>query len=324
MLQHPGVIALFCTIILGMLALDLGVLNRRSRDVTSVEAIVWGATWISLAMAFSMVILWKAGIDKFSQFQTCYWIEKALSVDNLFVFILVFQYFNVPRAIQHRVLFFGILGAIVMRAIFIYCGLGLIHATYLPPMQVFGKAISINLLLTLFGGYLIFAGYKSWFAEDKSDDKKDFGNSLGARLVQRFFPVTSQFDGDRFFTFQDGVRYATPLLVVVAVIEITDLLFAVDSIPAIFAVSDDLFVLYTSNIFAILGLRSLYFLLANFVQMFSMLRYGLAIILSFIGFKMLASPFLHISPTFSLSIVGGVLLFSTVGSLSLGVSKSHG
>jgi tellurite resistance protein TerC len=318
MLQHPWVIALFAVTIILMLLLDLGVLNRRSHAVTNKEAIIWSCIWISLAMSFSLIILWQNGVETFSQFQSCYWIEKALSVDNLFVFILVFNFFNVPREIHHKVLFWGILGAIVLRAIFIFSGVGIINVTYLPKMDLLGKKdVQINVILTLFGAFLIYAGYKSWFVDDDDDEEKDFSKSPGARVVHKFFAVSENFDKDKFFTIENGIKVATPLLVVVGVIEFTDLLFAVDSIPAIFAISKDPFVLYTSNIFAILGLRALYFLLANFIHMFRLLKFGLAIILAFIGIKMVISPFLHISSAISLGVVGGVLVVSTVASLML-------
>jgi len=256
-----------------------------------------------------------AGLEKFAQFQSAYWIEKALSVDNLFVFILVFGFFNVPREYHHKILFWGILGALVMRAIFIFSGVGLINVTYLPEKSIFGKLVSINIVLTLFGIFLIYAGIKSWFADD-DDDEKDFSKSPGAKFIYKFFKVSKEFDKDKFFTIENGIKVATPLLVVVGVIEFTDLLFAVDSIPAIFAIApNDPFILYTSNIFAILGLRSLYFLLANFIHMFSRLKYGLAIILAFIGLKMVIAPFFHISSPLSLAVVGSVLVLSILASI---------
>jgi tellurite resistance protein TerC len=257
-----------------------------------------------------------AGLEKFAQFQSAYWIEKALSVDNLFVFILVFGFFNVPREYHHKVLFWGILGALVMRAIFIFSGVGLINVTYLPEMSILGKLVSINIVLTLFGAFLIYAGVKSWFADDDDDDEKDFSKSPGAKFIYKFFKVSKEFDKDKFFTIENGIKVATPLLVVVGVIEFTDLLFAVDSIPAIFAIApNDPFILYTSNVFAILGLRSLYFLLANFIHMFSRLKYGLAIILAFIGLKMVIAPFFHISSPLSLAVVGSVLVLSIAASI---------
>jgi len=192
----------------------------------------------------------------------------------------------------------------------------LINLTYLPEMMVFGHLVKINVILSVFGVFLIYAGIKSWVASDDDDEEKDFSQSAGARLVYKFFKVSKEFDGGKFFTIENGIKVATPLLVVVAVIEFADLIFAVDSIPAIFAIApDDPLILYTSNIFAILGLRALYFLLANFIHMFSLLKYGLAIILAFIGVKMVIAPVYHISSPLSLSIVGGVLILSVIASL---------
>jgi tellurite resistance protein TerC len=262
------------------------------------------------------VVWYFLGFTQFTHFQSAYWIEKALSVDNLFVFILVFGFFNVPKHLHHKVLFWGIIGALFFRAIFIFTGVELINMTYLPEMNIFGYNIRINAVLSIFGFFLVFAGFKSWFANDDDDGEKDFSRSPGARLIYRFFKVTKNYEGSRFFIKVNGERMATPLLVVVAVIEFTDLIFAVDSIPAIFAIApNDPFILYTSNIFAILGLRALYFLLANFMHMFSRLKYGLAIILAFIGVKMLINPFYHIPSPVSLMVVGGVLLLAVAASL---------
>lgn len=317
---HPGLVMGFGITVVIMLLLDLGVFNKNSHVVTSKEATIWSVVWISLSMVFSGVVYYvfnqDAGghdlaIEKFTQFQAAYWIEKALSVDNLFVFILVFSYFKVPRDLHHKVLFWGIIGALVFRAIFIFAGVGIINITYLPEMTLFGKLVEINVVLALFGLFLIYAGIKSWGSGD-DEEEKDFSDSAGAKLIKKLYKVSPNYDGDKFFTMENGVKIATPLLVVVAVIEFTDVLFAVDSIPAIFAISKDPFILYTSNIFAILGLRSLYFLLANFIHMFSKLPYGLAIILTFIGIKMVISPWHHIPSPISLGIVGSVLIISVL------------
>jgi tellurite resistance protein TerC len=381
LINHPWIIAIFFIVVLVMLLLDLGIFNKKSHIVTNKEAVIWSLVWIGISMMFSGLIYTMSNeltnVEKFFQFQTAYWIEKALSVDNLFVFILVFNYFNVPREYHHRVLFWGIIGALVMRAIFIFSGVGMIKMTYIDDIlqgkipytayiilsiiagllillglyfarkKAFSATISlfvsgsillvllnviklyptirdlniphINILLTAFGLFLIYAGVKSWFVEDDDDEEKDFSTSPGAKFVYRLFKVSKEFDKDRFFTVENGVKLATPLLVVVGVIEFTDLLFAVDSIPAIFSIfgknEPDPFILYTSNIFAILGLRSLYFLLSNFIHMFSRLKYGLAIILAFIGTKMVIAPFFHISSTASLSVVGGILIFSVLASI---------
>jgi tellurite resistance protein TerC len=315
-INHPLVLIIFSISVITMLVIDLGVFNKKTHVVTNKEATIWTIVWISLSMIFSLFIYSQTSLEKFSQFQSAYWIEKALSVDNLFVFILVFNYFNVPREIHHKVLFWGIIGAIVMRAIFIFTGVGLINLTYLPEMTIIGKTVNLNIVLTLFGAFLIYAGVKSWFADDDDDDEKDFSKSPGAKFVYKIFKVSKEFDKDKFFTIQNGIKIATPLLVVVGVIEFTDLLFAVDSIPAIFSIApNDPFILYTSNIFAILGLRSIYFLLSNFIHMFTKLKYGLAIILTFIGVKMVIAPFYHIDTLISLMIVLGILILSVVASI---------
>ncbi len=319
LINHPSIIAAFSAVVIFMLLLDLGIFNKKSHIVSNKEAAIWSLVWISISMIFSIFIYIMtnetAGLEKFAQFQSAYWIEKALSVDNLFVFILVFGFFNVPREYHHKILFWGILGALVMRAIFIFSGVGLINVTYLPEKSIFGKLVSINIVLTLFGIFLIYAGIKSWFADD-DDDEKDFSKSPGAKFIYKFFKVSKEFDKDKFFTIENGIKVATPLLVVVGVIEVTDLFFAVDSIPAIFAIApNDPFILYASNIFAILGLRSLYFLLANFIHMFSRLKFGLAIILAFIGLKMVIAPFFHISSPLSLAVVGSVLVLSIITSI---------
>lgn len=316
LINHPGVVTGFAVVVVGMLLLDLGVFNKKVHAVTSKEAAIWSVVWISLSMIFSGVIYLTSGFEKFTQFQSAYWIEKALSVDNLFVFILVFGFFKVPKELHHKVLFWGIIGALLFRAIFIFAGVGLINLTYLPETALLGHTVRINVVLFLFGIFLIYAGIKSWSGHTEEEENKDFSKSAGARLIYKFFKVSKDFDGSNFFTVENGVKMATPLLVVVAVIEFTDLLFAVDSIPAIFAIApEDPLILYTSNIFAILGLRALYFLLANFIYMFSLLKYGLAIILTFIGIKMVISPMYHISSPLSLSIVAGVLIISVIASL---------
>lgn len=347
MFSHPVLLVIFGITVLVMLLLDLGVFNKESHVISNKEALTWSLVWIGLSMLFSGVIYFTYSLDeppaiaveKFAQFQSAYWIEKALSVDNLFVFILVFRMFKVPSENQHKILFWGIIGALVFRAIFIFLGVGLIKLTYLPEFSIGGwnftlpsDAVSAdfssktfyrpNIVLLAFGIFLFVAGIKSWFSNEE-DDTTDYTKSFGARLVHRFFKVSPEFDGDKFFTIKDGVKMATPMFVVIIVIEFTDLLFAVDSIPAIFAIApDDPYILYSSNIFAILGLRSLYFLLANFIEKFSKLHYGLAIVLSFIGLKMIISPFYHIESSHSLLVVVTVLVTSLLYSV-LTTKKSN-
>lgn len=316
--EHPWLVATFAVAVVIMLILDLGVFNKKSHSVTNKEAVIWSSVWISLAMIFSGLVYNFAGATKFYEFQSAYWIEKALSVDNLFVFILVFKFFDVANENKHKVLFWGIIGALVLRAIFIFSGAFLIELTYLNTILhyfgISGFQYNINIIMTLFGLFLVYAGIKSWSAGDEDDDE-DYNNTRGAKLIRRFFSVSDKYVGDKFFTIENGKKLATPLLVVVAVIEFTDLLFAVDSIPAIFAISNDPFILYTSNIFAILGLRALFFLLDNFIHLFSKLGYGLAFILSFIGIKMIISPFYHIESVYSLMVIGGILILSVIASI---------
>lgn len=322
LINHPAVLGIFAVTVVVMLLLDLGVFNKHNHEVSNKEAIAWTAVWISLSMAFSGVIYYVMGLDAFTKFQSAYWIEKALSVDNLFVFILVFGFFNVPKHLHHKVLFWGIIGALFFRAIFIFTGVELINLTYLPPMTIFGESVRLNIILAIFGIFLIVAGIKSWASHEDTDENKDFSKSPGAKIVHRFFKVTNDFSNGTFFVKENGIRMATPLLVVVAVIEFSDLIFAVDSIPAIFAIAPkDPLILYTSNIFAILGLRALYFLLANFMHMFSKLHYGLAVILCFIGAKMLVGPFYEISSMHSLLVVGGILIVSVIASFAFPAKK---
>ncbi len=326
MINHPWLIWGFGIAVIIMLLLDLGIFNKKSHTISNKEALGWTIVWISLSMVFSGVVWWildkPYGItDNFSKYQAAYWIEKALSVDNLFVFILVFKFFKIPKDYQHKVLFWGILGALFFRAIFIFAGVELIKLTYvtLPFLGVdeAGDPRQLNVVLFVFGIFLLFAGVKSGMPEKEDAEEVDMSKNFGVRLVNRFFKVSNTFDKDNFFTVQNGAKMVTPMFVALAVIEITDLVFAVDSIPAIFAIApDDPFILYTSNIFAILGLRSMYFLLANSMDLFSKLHYGLAVILVFIGIKMIIMPYYHFESTVSLAIIGSVLGASIIWSLA--------
>lgn len=329
--NHPGILTGFGVIIFFMLLLDLGVFNKKAHEVSNKEALIWSLVWISLSMVFSGIIYYlldhsQGTTDNFSRFQTAYWIEKALSVDNLFVFILVFKFFQIPKKYQHKVLFWGVIGALVFRAMFIFAGVELIKLTYVNVpflgLDTHGDIRQINVILTIFGFFLILAGIKSWGSHD-NEEEKDLSSNFAVKLVHKFYTVSENFDGDKFFTLQNGIKIVTPLFVALTVIELTDLIFAVDSIPAIFAIApDDPFILYTSNIFAILGLRSLYFLLANSMDMFSKLNYGLAVILSFIGVKMLIMPFYHFQSTHSLAIIGTVLIVSVLASIISNTKKA--
>ncbi|MFD2036020.1 TerC family protein [Belliella marina] len=316
LLQEEGYILIaFAIIIFGLLAVDLYVFNKEAHKVSTKEALNWSIIWIGLGLLFGGYIYWNFGMEKASQYYSAFLVEKALSVDNLFVFILVFKFFKVPDKYQHKVLFYGILGAIFMRAIFIFFGVTLIEMTFIPTFQLYGIEFNINVVMTIFGLFLIYAGIKSWSQNEDEEDSKDFSKSMGTRLIHKLFRVDPKYHGSKFFVKIDGKRFATQLLVVVAVIEFTDLLFAVDSIPAIFAISNDPIILYTSNIFAILGLRALYFLLANSFEMFHYLQHGLAFILTFIGVKMILSAAYHIPSYISLALVFGILLISILASL---------
>lgn len=326
---NPWLLAIFVVVILTMLVIDLGLANKNTHQISNKEALRWTLIWIGLSMGFSALIWLQMGFAKFAEYQSAYWIEEALSVDNMFVFILVFKFFKLEGKLQHRVLFWGIIGALVFRAIFIFSGIGLIKLTYLPAFELFGYQFSLdqgahaqpgfffrpNLILTFFGAFLVYAGVKS-LSEGADDTQKDFNNSLGARLLRKVLPVTKNYHDAHFFIKRGTKRFATKLFLVLMVIETTDLIFAIDSIPAIFAIApNDPLILYTSNIFAVLGLRSMYFLLANSIHMFSKLKYCLAFILSFIGLKMLMAPFYHIEAIISLLIVLGALVISVLASL---------
>lgn len=309
----------FWIIVSAMIVLDLGLFNKKSHEVKTKEALMWTLVWIGLSMLFAGYVYRDSGVERFSQFLSAYWIEKLLSVDNLFVFVMIFSFFRVEKNAHHKVLFRGVIWALVFRAIFIFTWVKLIQLTYLPEFFIGDLSIKINILLILFWAFLVYAWVKSFFQKEKGEEQKNFSDTLGARVVKLIFPrMTDEFHGSDFFVIKNGLKYATPLLLVVGVIEFSDLLFAVDSIPAIFAIApNDPFILYASNIFAILGLRSLYFLLANFIDKFAYLKYGIALILTFIGLKMILSPILHISSTASLIILINILVLSLIISIVL-------
>lgn len=290
---------IFAAVILIMMALDLGVLNRRAHEVSFREALIWCAVWVSLALLFNLVVWWWRGPEDALLFLTGYLVEESLSVDNLFVFILIFSYFRVPSQFQHKVLFWGILGAVVMRGLFIAAGVTLIHR--------------FHWVIYIFGVFLIYTGIRLALQKDKQE--MDPEKNLFVRIFRRFFPVTPQFEGGRFFVRQSGRWLATPLFITVLVVESTDVVFALDSIPAILAITTDPFLVYTSNIFAILGLRSLYFALAGFMRMFHYLNYGLAVILAFIGVKMTMADIYHMPIQLALGVIAGVLAVSILASV---------
>lgn len=272
--------------ILLMLILDLGIFHRKAHKVTIREALTWTCVWVALAFAFNVFIYYHLGEEKAFEFFTGYLIEKSLSVDNIFVFLMIFTYFQVPDAAQHKVLFWGIGGALVMRVIFILTGIELIH--------------TFHWLIYIFGAFLIFTGIRFITQQDAQVDLER--NPL-VRLIRKFVRVTPTFIGNHFFVRQNNTVWVTPLFLVLVVIEVSDLIFAVDSIPAILAISDDSFIVYTSNVFAILGLRSLYFALAGIEKYFRYLKYGLAVVLMFVGIKMCITDWYKIPIEISLSFI---------------------
>ncbi|MFM2282980.1 MAG: hypothetical protein RL222_484 [Bacteroidota bacterium] len=288
----------FNAFVLIMLALDLGVFHKKTHEVKVKEALIWTAVWIALAMVFNAGIFYFFGKEKGVEFLTGYVIEKSLSVDNIFVFIMVFSYFQIPTKYQHKVLFWGVLGALVMRAIFIFAGVALIS--------------KFHWIIYIFGGFLIFTGFKMLFQEDKPIEPEK--NPL-IKLVRKILPVSNELHGDKFIIKQGAKTIATPLLLVLVLIEFTDLIFAVDSIPAILAISKDPFIVYTSNVFAIMGLRSLYFALSGITQYFVYLKYGLAAILIFVGTKMSIVDFYKVPVLLSLLIIVTILAISVIASL---------
>ena len=288
----------FNAFILAMLALDLGLLGKKAHVIKFREAAIRSAAWFCLSLSFAVGLYFYSGGEAALTFLTGYLIEQSLSVDNIFVMVVIFSYFGVPAVYQHRVLFWGILGALVMRGTFIIVGAWLLN--------------QFHFIIYIFGGLLVLTGIRMAVKEEKPFDGED--NPI-VKLVRRIIPMTSHYDGKKFFTIENGRRYATPLLLVLVLVEFTDLVFAIDSIPAIFAVTKDPFLVYTSNVFAILGLRSLYFLLAGVIDKFRFLRFGLAFILTFVGVKMLIADKIHIPTVTSLIVVAGGIIVSVIASL---------
>ena len=288
----------FNVFVLAMLAVDLGVVHRRAHEVTLKEALVWSGIWIALALLFALGVYVWYGSQPALEFLTGYLIEKSLSVDNIFVFVLIFSYFKVPPRYQHEVLFWGILGALVMRAIFIFAGIALLQR--------------LHWIIYVFGALLILTGIK--MAMEKNKEIHPDKNPL-LKLFRRLVPVTEDYHADHFFVKQAGHYAATPLFIVLLVVETTDVIFAVDSIPAILGITVNPFLVYTSNVFAILGLRALYFALAGVMQLFHYLHYGLSAILVFVGAKMLLADVYKLSVGVALGVIAGILLIAVIASL---------
>ena len=289
---------IFIAFVLAMLALDLGVFHRKIHVVHPKEASIWVSVWVGLALLFAGGLYFFYGHHVALTFLTGYVIEESLSIDNIFVMVLIFEYFKVPAICQHRVLFYGILGALVMRGLFI--GLGTVLLA------------RFHWVIYIFGAMLIVTGIRMAL---KQDEEFEGDRNPVVRAARRIMPLTHEFHGKHFFVVEKGRKLATPLFLVLVLVEVTDLVFAIDSIPAIFGVTRDPFIVFTSNIFAILGLRSLYFLLAAVVDRFYLLKYGIAIILTFVGVKMIGEPWFHVDILASLAVILGVLGASIGGSL---------
>jgi len=294
----PALWAGFSVFILAMLALDLGVFHRKAHLPSMREAAAWTVVWILLSALFAAVVWWRAGSEKSLEFATGYVLEKALSIDNMFVFVVIFGYFAVPKELHHHVLFWGIFGALAMRLLFILAGAALLRRW--------------DWILYLFGAILVVTGVKLF--RQKNEDIRPEDNPI-LRLARRLIPASQGYHGSRFTVMQEGRRVATPLLFVLVAVEATDVVFAVDSIPAVFGVTKDPFIVYTSNVFAILGLRALYFLVAGMMGRFHYLKAGLSFVLVFIGLKMLLSWKYHPPIWASLAVVGGLITLSVLASL---------
>lgn len=288
----------FALLVVFFLFIDLFVLHKKDQEISIRRALIETFCWILVALLFNILIyVWKGG-DKAVEYLTAYIIEKSLSVDNLFVFIVIFSYYHVPKKLQHRVLFWGIIGSVVMRGIFIFFGIKLIE--------------SFDFLLYFLGLFLLFAGLKMIFGRESKIDPK---HNVAINFLRRFIPIFKNYHGNQFFIRKNWKIYATPLFVVLIVVETTDIIFAMDSVPAILGITRDPLIVYTSNIFAILGLRALYFALAGIMSLFHLLRYGLGIILSFIGVKIFCEDFFEINVFWSLGIVLSILAGSVILSM---------
>lgn len=284
--------------VLTMLALDLGVFNRKAHVIKVKEALLWTLFWVSLSMLFCLGIYYLKGYEKALEFLTAYLIEESLSIDNLFVFLLIFNYFGIPAKYEHKALFWGVLGALVMRGVFIIAGVALIT--------------KFHWIIYIFGALLIITAIKITFQKDKKIQPE---KNPVLKLLHKIMPVDPSFDGGRFFLKKQGRWFATPLFAIVLVLETTDVIFAVDSIPAVLAISTDPFIVYTSNVFAILGLRSLFFAISGIMRLFHYLHYGLSIVLSFVGLKMLLTDIYKIPIVISLGTIATVLLLSILASI---------
>ncbi|MBI5239438.1 MAG: TerC family protein [Elusimicrobia bacterium] len=298
MLGETGLWLLFSVIMSVVLCIDLGIMQKKAHVVSFQEALFWTLAWSLLAFGFAGVIALSSGRERAMQFIAGFLLEKSLSADNMFVFILIFSYFGIPPLYQSRILHWGILGAIAMRFLLIFAGVALIN--------------TFHWMIYVFGAVLVYTGAKMAFQKEEAVDP---GRNPALRLFKRFMPLTAGHDEQRFFVRIQGVLHATPLFATLLVVEFSDLVFAMDSIPAVIAITTDTLVVYTSNVFAIMGLRALFFLLASMMGMFRYLKFGISVILVFVGFKMMAGPFYHIPTSASLCVIAGILAASIAASL---------
>ena len=304
MLSDTGLWLLFGTIVAVVMTIDLGILQRRPHAISLKESALWTSVWVALALAFAGVVAASSGRTRALEFLAGYLLEESLSADNMFVFLIIFRYFAVPAHLQPRILHWGILGAIVMRFIFIFAGVSLLNR--------------FHWMIYIFGALLIYTGLKMAFSRE---DSVDPGHNPALSLLRRLMPLTRENHGQHFFVRINGVLHATPLFATLLVVEFSDLIFAVDSIPAVLAITRDTLVVYTSNIFAIMGLRALYFLLANLMDLFRFLKLGVSVILVFVGVKMLGGAWFHVPIAASLGVIAGVLFASVAASLLAGPEK---
>lgn len=294
----------FNTFVITLIVLDLFVLHRHQKTITVKQALLTSAVWVSMALIFNLGIFYFHSKEAALDFLAAYLIEESLSIDNLFVFILIFAYFHTPAEYHHKVLFWGILGAIIMRALFIFFGIALVH--------------QFHWILYLFGVFLLYAAIK--MAMPKKEEIQ-LESNIVIKLLKKMVPIASEYDEDKFFTRKENQLWATPLFVALITVEMTDLVFALDSIPAVMAITLDPFIVYTSNIFAVLGLRSLYFALSHLIPLFHLLKYGLAAILGFVGIKMLIEPFIDIPIVYSLGFIVAAISISVASSIVLPIKK---
>ena len=303
----PWLWGIFAVVVLGMLALDLGVFHRKAHVIRFREAAIWSVVWVGLALSFNLLVLWRFGVARGVEFFQAWLVEKALSVDNIFVFLAIFSYFAVAPRLQHRVLFWGIFGALLTRALFIWTGATLLQ--------------SFHFVMYVFGVFLILTAGRLLVGDD-AEVQPD--KNIVLRIFRRLVPVADDYEGAHFLVRRDGRLMATPLLLVLVVVEATDVMFAVDSIPAVFGITQDVFIVYTSNIFAILGLRAMSFLVASVIQKLRYLKAGLALVLAFVGLKMLAGKYIHIPELLSLGVVAILLTGATLASLLVPERKDAG